>query len=355
VGDDDWSSTCHHEISGQGSKGYGAMGIAIAGIAGYETADDIRSIVPADGYLKYYIGTAGTWRGGAMDSQETESIRSNMKYIDGITGLAWKEVYSESEAQIFFYKAGPEYYDESDTIGLTEFGTPDNGITVTWLDEPGNPNNNGEAITIKHEIAHIAALEHPYGDGFNASYTRADTIMSYNRSVTGTAPFTDSDKLALKAIWGEDRKTFVPGRGTHSGTVFADKFYLQTYDGFGEGAADIVNGFSDANGDQFQFTTSAMGWDASKTGYRLLETSNSFKRQKIKKSNGKVKWRKVMGNDLNTVNKWDDANTAIYNTSTGELFADNNGSAYGLGTGGLLAVFTDKPALSYDSMSWLTG
>ena len=326
------------------------MGIAIAGIAGYETADDIRSIVPADGYLKYYIGTAGTWRGGAMDSQETESIRSNMKYIDGITGLAWKEVYSESEAQIFFYKAGPEYYDESDTIGLTEFGTPDNGITVTWLDEPGNPNNNGEAITIKHEIAHIAALEHPYGDGFNASYTRADTIMSYNRSVTGTASFTDSDKLALKAIWGEDRKTFVPGRGTHVGTVFADEFYLKDFDGYGAGVADVIQGFNASNGDLFQATTSGLGWDPAKDGYRFWTISN--RTRKIKKRGKK---RKITTNKLNNVVTTNDSNDLIYNTSTGELFVDGNGRAYGLGNGGLVAVLQGAPAFNKESFNWFSG
>ena len=331
------------------------MGIAIEGIAGYETADAIRTIVPADGYLKYYIGSSGSWRGGAMDSQEVEKIRGSMKYVDGITGLAWKEVTDASQAQIFFYKAGPEYYDEPDTLGLTEFGTPDNGITVSWLDKPGNPQNNGEGITIKHEIAHIAALEHPYGDGFNASYNRDDTIMSYNRAPDGFANWTDSDKLAMKAIWGEDRKTFVPGRGTHTGTVFADKFYLKDFDGYGEGSADVVSGFNTANGDLFQFGSSAMGWgDAAKTGYRLLTIQDRVINKKVKLANGKKKRIKTTRNNLNTVNRWDDANAAIYNTSTGEFFVDNNGSAYGLGNGGLVAVFVGAPSLSYDNLSWFS-
>ena len=322
------------------------MGIAIEGIANYEDAEYVRYLVPADGYLKYYIGTAGSWRGSPMDSTEIDSIRQNMKYIDGITGLAWKEVFDESAAQIKFFKAAPSYYDDPDTLGQTEYD--DSGIIVTWLD------HSTEGITIKHEIAHVASLDHPYGDGYNASYTRADTIMSYNRSVTGSASYTDSDKLAMKSIWGEDRKEFVLGRGTHNGTVFADQFYLKTFDGYGEGSADIVNGFSVANGDVFQFTTAAMGWDASKGGYRLLTTSDKFKYRKIKKGNGKVKRKKYLTNGVDTVNKWDDANTAIYNTSTGELFVDNNGSGYGLGGGGLVAVFTDKPQLTYDSLSWFS-
>lgn len=177
------------------------MGIAIEGIANYEDADYNRALVPADGYLKYYIGTAGSWRGSPMGSQEAEKIREQMKYIDGITGLAWKETYSESDAQIKFFKATSSYYDDPNTLGQTEYDS-ENGVIVTWLDETGGTLTNTEAITIRHEIGHVASLDHPYGDGFNASYTRADTVMSYNRSATGTVNWTDSDKLALKSIWG---------------------------------------------------------------------------------------------------------------------------------------------------------
>ena len=326
------------------------MGIATEGIAGYEAADDIRSIVPADGYLKYYIGTAGTWRGGAMDSQEIEKIRESMKYIDGITGLAWKEVYNASDAQIFFYKAGPEYYDDPDTIGLTEFGTPDNGITVTWLDVPGNPTSNGEGTTIKHEIGHVAALEHPYGDGYNSSYHQDDTIMSYNSPPDTTINWTDSDKLAMKAIWGEDRKAFVPGRGTHSGTAFADKFYLKDFDGYGAGVADVIQGFNASNGDLFQATTSGLGWDPAKDGYRFWTISN--RSRKIKKRGKK---RKITTNRLDNVVTTNDSNDLIYNISTGELFVDGNGRAYGLGNGGLVAVLQGAPAFTKESFNWFSG
>ena len=339
------------------------MGIAIAGIAGYETADAIRSIVPSDGNLKYYIGTAGSWRGGAMDSKEAEWIRNDMKYIDGITGLAWKEVYNASEAQIFFYKAGPEYYDEPDTIGLTEFGTPDNGITVTWLEKAGDPFSNGEAITIRHEIAHVAALEHPYGDGFNSSYTRDDTIMSYNTGPSKTGPWTDSDKLAMKTIWGEDRKNFISGRGTHAGTVFADKFYLQSFDGYGEGSADIVQGFNPSNGDRLQFTTSGIGWDSAKSQYNFYtlnsntETTTSGRWVKSWRR-GKMRSRWVEQtttvDKLATVVSRSDTNALVYNTSTGQLYVDRNGSAYGLGDGGLVAVLQGAPTLATTSIDWFT-
>lgn len=329
------------------------MGISIEGIAGYETADAIRRIVPADGYLKYYIGATGSWRGGAMDSQETEKIRESMRWVDAITGLAWKEVYSASEAQICFYKAGSAYYDDPDTLGLTEFGTPYNGITVTWLDQPGDPSSNGEAITIKHEIGHIAALEHPYGDGYNSSYHQDDTIMSYNSPTDRMVNWTDSDELAMKAIWGEDRKTFVPGRGTHLGTVFADQFYLKDFDGYGEGSADLITGFNAANGDRLQFTTSGMGWDSSKQYYNFWTISDRRKLVKYTAPNGKKRWQHQTVNDLNTAT-YGDNNSVIYNTSTGQLFVDRNGSAYGLGDGGLVATLQGAPALSTDSISWFT-
>lgn len=129
------------------------MGIEIQGIAGHDAADNIRNLAPADGYLRYYIGTAGSWRGEPMDNLEAETIRENMRFIDGLTGLAWEETPDTSQAQIFFYKAGPEYYDDPDTIGLTQFGTPDDGITVSWLDKPGNPSSNSEGITLCTRLA----------------------------------------------------------------------------------------------------------------------------------------------------------------------------------------------------------
>jgi hypothetical protein len=327
------------------------MGIAIEGIADYEYADIVRYFVPADGRLKYYIDRTGSRQGIAPTAAEISTVDVTLKYLDSITGVALEEVSDASGAQVTFFKAAPGYYGESNTIGRTE--TDNNGIAISWVEQ--DQQDWKEFTTIQHEIGHLFALKHPYGDGWNPLYDRNDTITSYNAEYYSTNSFSDSDKLALKAIWGEDRKTFVPGRGTHTGTVFADKFYLKDFDGYGEGSADVVSGFNTANGDLFQFASSAMGWgDAAKTKYRLLSIQDRVRTKKVKLANGKKKKIKTMSNDLNTVNRWDDANTAIYNTSTGEFFVDNNGSAYGLGNGGLVAVFVGVPSLSYDNLNWFS-
>ena len=327
------------------------MGISVAGIADYEYAELLRSLVPSDGYLKYYIDRRGEVNGLPMSSgspSEISAIDTSLKYLDSITGMALEEVSDRGQAQVVFFKAAPGYYDDVNTIGLTESSR--NGVLISWAEQ--EQGDWKEFTTIQHEIGHLFALDHPYGDGSNPLYSRDDTIMSYNGEYFSVDSYTDSDKAAMKAIWGEDRKSFVAGRGTHNGTVFADKFFFKDFDGYGEGSADVISGFSVGNGDIFQFTSPAMGWDDARDSYRLLTISNRFTTRKIKKKNGKVKWKKRPADDLNTINQWDDANAVIYNSSTGELYVDNNGSAYGLGDGGLVAVFTDKPALSYESMNW---
>ena len=327
------------------------MGIAIEGIADYGYADFVRTLVPSDGRLKYYIDRfGGSLRSVAATAGEINIIDTTLKYLDSITGMALEEVADPLNAQVTIFKARPGYYDDASTIGLTE--SSNDGILVSWVEQ--NRNDWREYTTIQHEIGHLFALSHPYGSGDNPLYDQDDTIMSYNSEYYSVNGFSDSDKAAMKALWGEDRKAFLPGRGSHNGTEFADKFYLKEFDGYGEGSADLVSGFSTSNGDQFQFTTSAMGWDPSKGSYRLLTISNRYKTRKIKKSNGKIKRKKYLTNDLNIINKWDDANTAIYNSSTGEFFVDNNGSAYGLGDGGLVAVFADKPSLTYEHLAWFS-
>ena len=210
-----------------------------------------------------------------------------------------------------------------------------------------------------HEVGHLAALEHPYGDGYNSSYNQDDTVMSYNSPPDNSVNWTDSDKLAMKSIWGEDRKTFIPGRGTHTGTAFADKFYLNNFDGYGEGSADTIQGFNATNGDRLQFTTAALGWDATKQYYSFWTIEN---RTEQYLSGYKKKWRQGKPrktpvyairttNGLNSVVS-NNNNALIYNTSSGELWVDRNGSAAGLGAGGLVGILAGAPSLTVDNIDW---
>ena len=346
------------------------MGIAIEGIANYEYADAVRSFVSADGQLRYFIDRFGTSKGIAATTGEINIVDTTLKYLDSITGMVLTEVQSPSEAEVFFFKARPGYYEDINTIGLTEIS--ESGILVSWAEQDSQ--DWREYTTIQHEIGHLFALKHPYGDGFNPLYEMKDTVMSYNSEYYSVNSYSDSDKLAMKAIWGEDRKTFVPGRGTHVGTVFADKFYLKDFDGYGEGSADIIQGFNAANGDELQFTTNGVGWDPVKQYYSFWVASNSqeqyisgYESQRVKTFRWKGDKRRVQWstkqvpvygqretNNVGTVVTRSDNNNLIYNRSNGQLFIDRNGASPGLGDGGLVAILQGAPALSTDNISWFT-
>jgi len=335
------------------------MGIAIEGIADYEYADAVRYFVPGDGRLKYYIDRTGSQQGVRPTAGEVSNIDNTLKLLDLITGVELEEVDNPFDAQVTIFKARPGYYESEDTIGLTELDS--SGIKISWVEQ--DTNDWREYTTIKHEIGHLFALRHPYGDGFNPLYDMGDTVMSYNGDYYSVHNYSDSDKLAMKSIWGEDQQAFVPGRGTHNGTVFADKFYLQTFDGYGEGSADVINGFNAANGDVLELTTNGAGWDPAKstrTFYTISDRTEIYRsgwRSVWKRGKKKLKpvYSSSTVNDLDTVAKTDSSNISIYNTSTGQLYVDRNGSAYGLGDGGLIAVFNGAPSLTTADIRWYSG
>jgi hypothetical protein len=334
------------------------MGIAIEGIANYEYADGIRSLVPAEGRLKYFIDRYGTTKGIAATSGEINTVDVTIKYLDSITGMDLEETNDPLGAQVIFFKASPGYYQDSNTIGLTEFDG--SSVLVSWREQDSQ--DWREYSTIQHEIGHLFALSHPYGNGWNSAYDKEDTVMSYNSDYYSVNSFTDSDKAALKAIWGEDTKILSPGRGTHYGTAFNDAFYLKDFDGFGENSADVIYNFSAANGDKLQISTAGAGWDPSKEYYNfwtISDRSETYRSgwRKVWKG-GKKRLRPVYStrtvNNLDSVVTRNDTNALIYNTSSGELLVDRNGSAYGLGDGGLIAILADAPNLTTSSISWFS-
>lgn len=325
------------------------MGIPLEGISDYAWVNYVKTVVPSDGYFKYYIDRAGAMGGVALIPAEADFIKTTVTALDSITGCAIEEVQDPREAQVDFFKVTPSYYPSPTILGVTD-KKPPVGVTVTWRD-PGSTFWQ-ESLTIMHEIGHLFGLKHPYDDGANPSYTMKDTIMSYNDKYP-SAIYTDSDIAAMQALWGPDQKVFTTGAGALVGTAFADKFFLENFDGYGQGSADVIQGFSATNGDAIQLSTEGAGFDPSKQSFSLWEVSNSAPSRKGKTRKGGKRNKGGVASDINTVVNRDDVNALIYNGSTGDLYVDRNGSAYGLGDGGLIAVLQGAPRLSIDSINWI--
>ena len=178
------------------------MAIATAGIIDQEWADLLKSWIAGDRYVDYYIETRNQGINLPVDSEDLQKIRSNFSYIDSITGLRFRETSNDAAADIYIAQVDGSFFAadaDGDTLGVTSVendGARDY-FMILYSEQPY------DGITIQHEIGHSVGLDHPYGDGFNALYTRADTIMSYNRNPAGTVKYQDSDKAALKYLWGE--------------------------------------------------------------------------------------------------------------------------------------------------------
>jgi len=221
-----------------------------------------------------------------------------------------------------------------------------------------------EKGSIVHEIGHALGLDHPDGDGYNSGWTEDDSVMSYNSGKSGEPVwFRDLDLLALKQIWGEENdtplsnpitdlasnnQTIQPvtlirgstnGRDWVTGTELddllegglgndvitgnqgADRFLFQTLDRFGIKGADTITDFNSDEGDQLLLTPEAL------PGLTSTELAIAINRKSLKTA-------QRSGAAL------------IYQTSSGQLFFDQNGASKGFGRGGLFAILQGQPILT---------
>ena len=185
------------------------MPIATAGIIDQEWADLIKSWIAGDRYVDYYIERRNTGINIPIEVDDSDRINSTARWIDSITGLRFRETTDPDNADIFFTQVDAQFFDnpvDEGTLGYTEHVT--NGVRdyfdIVYVDDEINDfYTQVDGVTINHEFGHALGLAHPYGDGFNASFTLDDTIMSYNPVSGSTIKYQDSDIAALKFLWGE--------------------------------------------------------------------------------------------------------------------------------------------------------
>ena len=111
------------------------------------------------------------------------------------------------------------------------------------------------------------------------------------------------------------------GRDTLVGGAGADSFLFATTPVYGIGTADGISNFNALAGDRIVVDRIAFGIGAASASLISVDSAG-------------------LSNGLRT------SNLFVYNTSAGELYYNENGSATGFGGGGIFAVLAGRPDLS---------
>lgn len=148
-----------------------------------------------DGIVEYAINGRGRGRGNLpMSRDEQTFIQRTFDLLDRLTGLAFKEVSFQADADIRVHCAGKLGGNEGLAYKRKSW------FDVYWKDKKGWDLTSFEKHLIRHEIGHALGLDHPYGSGGNPRYNTKDTVMSYNW--VGNTKFTATDIQALQGLWG---------------------------------------------------------------------------------------------------------------------------------------------------------
>ena len=198
------------------------MPIDTSAITSQEGADTLRSFIANDGIVNFYIETTRkkTLKNIPIQTSEARFARQEFAFIDSVTGLRLQETTSYESADIYLFQVKKGFFSQrGDTDGKaaeTAYfgdGRPHDLFWVYWEDgkptKKQKPRLMSDEGLIRHELGHVVGLDHPNGDALNPLYSKADTIMSYNKAgdFRDNYPWTTSDILAMQTLWG------IPGTG----------------------------------------------------------------------------------------------------------------------------------------------
>jgi len=255
----------------------------------------------------------------AASSDETNFIQAVFTRLASVIRLSAVQVNSlTSPMQIVSVQTVREEQGEPNTTGITYTSfsfevspsgkrtviPAESGITIEaeLNDDPGL--SPSEQRTVVHEIGHGLGLEHPGGNPDDPAFTDRDTIMSYR--LGGSEPatwFSSHDLRALQEIWGA-----ADGGGSSEGggNGLAERIRI-----------DGVTGQAIAG---FESGLDRLELNAGLPGLRNLSLRRvGAGRKSLKKA------------QLSSA-------PLLYQPSSGDLFLNANGTAKGLGEGGLLAT-----------------
>jgi hypothetical protein len=291
-------------------------------------AEYLRSIVPNDGRLRFWINQKETTGNPAASNTEINEIRRLMTHLDSITGITLSEASSHGSAQIIFTKR--EELDQG-AAGRITYHKTHPYINILWKDNPGASNITN--FVLRHEIGHLAALKHIPAHASNG----IESAMSNDPREARDWGFTEFDQKAMRSLWGEDEIRLTGTKQNLKSTVFADKFILTKSNGFKKKNADTITGFNGKNGDHLFFTHHALEWSESDAEYNFYTINNRRNQKKL----------------LTAAERQLHPYALIYDRFSGKLFSDLNGSAYGLGGGGVVAIFQGNTWLKEEHISQL--
>jgi len=282
------------------------------------SAEYLRSIVPKDGQLRFWINQQETTGKPAASNAEIYEIRRLMAHLDSITGITLSEAPSHRSAQIIFTKR--EDLDQGASGRITYHETKPY-INILWKNN--HATSNIIPFVLRHEIGHLAGLKHPPAQTNSHPSKGIESAMSNDPKEARDWGFTEFDQKALHSLWGEDRIHLTGTKQNLKSTVFADKFVLTKSEAFQKRNADTITGFNGKNGDRLFFTHDAIGWSRSDAAYSFYIVDTKRSKKEI----------------LTAAKKQQHRYAFIYDSFSGRLYSDLNGSAYGLGGGEVLAIF----------------
>ncbi|WP_413678743.1 DUF4214 domain-containing protein [Prochlorococcus sp. MIT 0916] len=138
---------------------------------------------------------------------EKKFIRDTLNSLDTIIDIDFIEMFNDdgSELDIYYIKDASSFQVNVAGQTIPQQTSLGSWTDILWKKFNNNIDNSDHQNTLIHEIGHALGLSHPYEDPFNQNWNTDDTVMSYNKGVSGwNTWYTTQDIDALISIWGRE-------------------------------------------------------------------------------------------------------------------------------------------------------